>query len=205
MIQINLAQKKNSAGAATGGNMDPGSTPQLDAGDMAQIRKAALLRFLVILLGPAALFVYEGQIIPDLKHQLQVKNNQLTEVTQKNQKAVEAVNTIKRIKKEQEILQTQIKSIENLKEDRLREVHILDFIQKDLPDHLWLAQMELNDGRLSIQGLSTTDSELTQFMDTLSKSVYLKEVSLVRSTDFNSLELGNLKKFEISCLMEATP
>ena len=205
MIQINLAKKKSSAASASPGSGDGGSMPQLDPSDMAQIRKAALLRLLVILMGPAALFIYEGQSIPDLQHKLQSKYKQLAEVTEKNQKALEAVNTIKRIKKEQEILQTQIKSIEGLKEDRLREVHILDFIQKDLPEHLWLARMEMNEGRLSIQGMSTTDSELTQFMDTLSKSVYLKEVSLVRSTDFASQELGNLKKFEISCLMEQTP
>lgn len=200
MIKINLANSKVAAKSSS--SADAAQLGVIDQNDLKVIRKTALTRALVLVLGPVALLAYEQQTIPALETQLRNKNQEYQDLSAKNQKALEAVEQIKKFKKEQEALQAQINSIESLKKDRLREVRMLDFIQKDLPENLWLTRMDMSEGRLSIQGLSTTDNQLTQFMDTLSRSAYLREVSLVRSGDFASPDMGNLKRFEISCQME---
>jgi type IV pilus assembly protein PilN len=196
MIKINLAKK---------GTVSPEAAAQMvtvDSGDLSALRKTAIMRVLVMAIGPVALLLYEQQVIPELRAKVQQKSNEYNALVEKNNKAQEAVVQTKKFKKEQDILQTQINTIENLKKDRLREVKVLDFVQKDIPEHLWLTRMELLEGKLNIQGMATTDNELTVFMENLSRSAYLKEVSLIRSTDYLSPDYGALKKFEISCAME---
>jgi type IV pilus assembly protein PilN len=177
----------------------------IEASDMAAIRSQAIKNLVFILIGPIALALYEQATLPDLQAKAQAKTVQLSQLAEKNSKAREAVEQTKRFRKEQELLQAQIDSIENLKKDRLREVKVLDLIQKDMPDRLWLVKLELNEGKMQIEGMTTTDSELTLFMDALSRSAYLREVSLIRSTDYATKEYGQLKRFEISCLMEKAP
>lgn len=201
MIKINLA-KGRPASKASSASSDSGGVSSGDSIDDGSLRKIAITRFLVIALGPIGLLVYEQILIPDLQAQLVARQAELAEVRDKNERAQEAVTQIKRFKREQEILQAQINSIENLKKDRLREVKILDFLQKDIPERLWLTRMEMTEGRLLLQGMATTDGELTQFMENLSRSAYLKEVSLIRSTDQVTTEFGAVKRFEVSCLME---
>ncbi len=198
MIKINLSKK----GTQYKSTNDSSSDLSMSSSETTGLRKTAMVRAALIILGPISLLMFEQQTLPKLQAQLKRANQELTAVTEKNIKAAEAVIQTKKFKHEQEVLQTHINSIEDLKKNRLREVRLLDFIQKDLPDKLWLTRMEMSAGKLNIQGLSTTDGELTQFMDALSRSAYLKEVSLIRSTDHNSDEVGQLKKFEISCLME---
>lgn len=204
MIKINLAggAKGKVSSATSISSIDSGG---LDSGDMAAIRSQAIKHLVLILIGPIAFLLYEQVSLPDLVAQTSAKSRELSVLTEKNNKAREAVEQTKRFRKEQELLQAQIESIEGLKKDRLREVKVLDFIQKDMPDRLWLTTMDLNDGKLKIEGMTTTDAELTAFMDALSRSAYLREVSLIRSSDYNSKEMGQLKRFEISCLMEKAP
>ena len=200
MIRINLAKGKGKIAAAA----DATQTRTFASGgsDEPNVRRALITRVALLLLGPVILFVYEQQTLPAMSAQLRQKNTELNTLTQKNNQAREAVSQTKKYKAEQEALQTQISTIENLKKDRLREVKVLDFMQKDMPTKLWLTRMELSEGKLDIQGISSTDAELTLFMDNLSRSAYLKEVSLVRSVDYSQKEYGAVKKFEISCLME---
>ncbi|MBX2996683.1 MAG: PilN domain-containing protein [Bdellovibrionaceae bacterium] len=204
MIKINLAGaaagKVSSASSVS--SMDSGG---IDSGDMAAIRSQAIKNLVFILVGPIAFLLYEQVSLPDMVARSAAKSNELAALSDKNNRAREAVEQTKRFRKEQELLQAQIESIEGLKKDRLREVKVLDFIQKDMPERLWLTMMDLNDGKLKIEGMATNDAELTAFMDALSRSAYLREVSLIRSSDYSSKEMGQLKRFEISCLMEKAP
>lgn len=204
MIKINLAGAAVSA-KSSGPMAGVDAAFAAEAGAAGTLRSRAVKNLGIILIGPVGLLLYEQVTIPELQSALRARQAESAVLTEKNLKAREAVEQTKKFRKEQALLQAQIDSIESLKKDRLREVRVLDFIQKDIPDRLWLLKMDLNDGKLLIEGLATTDSELTQFMDVLSRSAYLQEVSLVRSTDFSSNEYGRLKRFEISCLMEKAP
>lgn len=201
MIKINLASKKTST-AWTARGQNPSASDAMDSGDFATIRSQAIKNLVIILIGPIGLFLYEQTLIPDLQAKVNALMNEQRVLTEKNTKASEAVTQTTKFRKEQEALQAQINSIESLKKERMREVKILDFIQKDIPEKMWLTKLELIEGKFQIEGLAVTDSELTQFMDVLSRSAYLKEVSLIRSSDSSSKNFGQVKKFEISCLME---
>lgn len=197
MIKINLAPSRKAVSSSQAASLASVGGEEIPA-----VRAAAIKKILILFLGPILLLVWEETNIPSIMSDIRKAESELAELTDKNNKAKEAVAEIKKFKKEQENLQAQITAIESLKKDRHREVKILDFIQKDMPERMWLLRVALEDGRISIQGLATTDNELTQFMEMLSKSAFLKEVNLVRSNDFNSPEFGQVKRFEISCLVD---
>ena len=98
-------------------------------------------------------------------------------------------------------LQKQIDTLEGLQRERLREVKILDNLQKDIPEKVWLTRMEFADANLRIAGAATADIEVSTFMDNLGRSVFLKDVSLVKSTNEES-ERGIFKVFEILCTID---
>lgn len=196
MIRINLVKaiggKDSQAIAGLGA----------DTAGASDIQRQGLLRLTVLLLFPLALWVYELQLIPDLESKLVSKRKVLASLTQKNEQAKGAVEEIKKFKEDQAKLQMQIDTLESLRRERLKEVKVMDNLQKDIPEKVWLTKIDFQEAKLLLSGLATADTELTQFMETLSKSVFLHEVSLVRSSEQPS-EAGVLKKFEISCAIDA--
>lgn len=206
MIRVNLAKgiggKKSGAplfgmgsGGAEAATTDEGFTTDNPT-------RALLIRFAVIFMGVVLLIVYEQSNVPPLRSKSIALKRQLEEVRAKNQANVDVVNEISRYEKEQEKLQTQINAIEAIKRDRLREVRVLDYIQREIPEKVWLQKMDLLEGKLQITGYATADNELTTFMEGLQRSAYLKEVLLVRSAEVSLQDLGTVKRFEISCSME---
>lgn len=214
MIKVNLAKRGGgSAGVkkGLGGISFPSSGAGLDGGgdDFAALgqenpNRQLIINLAVIFLGCVGLFAYEQTNVPPLRSQAKSLSRQLEELKQKNLGAAQVVAEIARFEKEQTTLQGQINAIETIKRDRLREVRVLDYIQREIPEKVWLQKLDLQDGRLSISGYATADSELTTFMDGLQRSAYLKEVLLVRSTEAVIADMGTVKRFEISCSLDRT-
>ena len=127
---------------------------------------------------------------------------EVTEIKKKNAESANVVQENLQFESDQAILQGQINAIEQVKKDRLKEVRILDYIQREIPEKVWLQKLELKEGKLIVTGFATADSELTTFMEGLQRSAYLKEISLIRSTESVLQDMGIVKKFEISCLVE---
>lgn len=217
MIRINLAKKGNQARrASSSGGSSPknpfsGLTGIFNKQDMVEASeedtghsRALVMRLALLLLGSALLFAYEQANIPPKRSSVAKLRRDLDEVTKKNHDAEGAVAEIQRFEKEQTRLQSQIGAIEAVRRDRLREVRVLDYIQREIPEKVWLQKMDLVDNRLSISGFATADNELTTFMEGLQRSAYLKEVNLVRSNEAPFADFGLVKRFEITCLVEKT-
>lgn len=205
MIKINLAKELQPKKKGLFGSGEPKleSFDSAEAtGEAADLKKALIVRLVMLLAGPAALFIYQDMNIPPKVARTAQLNQELATLTAKNQQAAASVSEIKKFEKEEEKLKAQIIVIENLQKDRLKEVRVLDYVQREIPEKVWLNRMGLADGRMVIEGMATGDSELTNFMDGLQGSAYLKEVSLVRSNEVSLPDSGVVRKFEISCLLE---
>jgi type IV pilus assembly protein PilN len=59
----------------------------------------------------------------------------------------------------------------------------------------------LNPDKVIVQGMAISDFEVSQFLEALTKSVFLMDVNLVNSTEV-IVDGNSLKKFEISCVLE---
>lgn len=202
MIKVNLvnqkAPKKKKKDKAVS---DSEFTGELSAAE-GDLKRGLLVRIVILLIIPVGLFLYEDSVLPDKAIRLSKMQADLDELTRKNREAAAAVDEIKKFEKDQEKLQQQTNTLISLSKDRIKEVRVLDYIQREIPAKVWLLRMDLSDGRLQISGMASTDGELTTFMETLQRSAYLKDVNLVRSDDSPLQDFGIVKKFEISCLLE---
>lgn len=197
MIRINLASTKTLSPSAGGMPLSEGGGGTLSE----QNRKEALTKLLVLLLAPAALFFYEQQNIPAIRAQLSHKQQALTELQTFNARAENAVQEIKKFKEDEKKIQARIAVLEKLAKDRFREVKVLDLFQQVIPEKVWFSRVEVREGKILLSGYSMSDVDISTFMDSLSKSVFLQEVVLVSSSEhvYDGL---TLKKFEISCVLE---
>jgi Tfp pilus assembly protein PilN len=192
VIRVNLAK------GMPVGNVSSGMPGEIIDSGSAEIRREGGIRFLILLIVPLAMFGWESHLLPDLHSQLASKNKYFQSLMDKNEKAKNAVDEIKKFNEDQARLQKQIDILEGLQKERLLEVKILDNIQKDIPNKVWLNRIELQEAKLVVVGQTTTDSELTLFMENLAKSIFLKDVNLIKSEEFPS-DKGTLKRFDILC------
>jgi type IV pilus assembly protein PilN len=200
MIRINLASPKGMIGAVSNG---PASEAGGGAPISEQARKDGLIKLLVMLLAPVALFMYEQQNIPSIYEQLAHKQAKINELAAFNQKAENSVKEIKKFKEDEKKIQARISALEKIAKDRFREVKVLDLFQQVVPERLWLTRVDIKNGKILLAGMSMNDVDISTFMDSLSKSVFLQDVVLISSAE--QIQDGmTLKKFEIGCLLEAT-
>lgn len=198
MIKINLVNAKKLATATSNsGEADP-----FAGGDNSAIQRQGLMRLIIILLVPLALYAYEMQNIPELQARLASKRTLLASLTEKNAQAATAVEEIKKYEADQAQLQKQISTLESFRRERLREVKIMDNLQKDIPEKLWLTKIVYDPPRVLISGITIGDLELTTFMDAISKSIFFSRVNLIRSSDTPMMSGVQTKSFEISCDLE---
>lgn len=203
MIKINLNQtgKVTKAGARATGTGES-ADGELGGGDTRYQMQGAL-RIFIILLFPIGLYFYEQQSLP-LKHaELNSRQALLAELTRKNQEAAGALEETTKYKVDYDRLNLQVGIIDDLKKSRMQEVKVLDSLQKIIPVKVWLSRIEIGSGRVDLQGMTTTDQGLTSFMDALASSVFLKDISLIKSQETNEdPNLGSVKRFEITSQLE---
>ncbi|ASD64636.1 PilN domain-containing protein [Bdellovibrio bacteriovorus] len=199
MIKINLAsQASTSGGGSIGASLGISSDSFMGADE---IRKEALKRLVLLLIGPLALYIYENQNVPGKVAELNSKNQILAELQTYNAKAADSVAEIKKFKEDEALMEARISALEKISKDRQREIRVLDLLQTVIPEKAWLTRVQVNPTRVNIQGLALSDFEVSQFLEALTKSVFLMDVNLVSSSE-TVTDGVSLKKFEISCLLE---
>lgn len=204
MIRINLAKREAAAAKGSAGKERIAKVLSDDQLAEAGLRRGLYVRFAILLLGPIILFLYQDSMIPEKTAVIQKLQTELNELSAKNRDAAGSVEEIKKFEKDEERLQAQINTLNGLRRDRVKEIRVLDYIQREIPQKVWLSQLEMNDGKLAISGIAVADSDLTTFMDSLQRSAYLREVNLLKSIDVTHPEHGQIKRFDITCALEKT-
>lgn len=199
MIKINLV----SSAALTAANAASASLGISTGGFVSseEIRKEALKRIVLLLVGPLGLMIYENQNIPGKQANLNAKTQMLSELQSYNARQADSVAEIKKFKEDEALIEARITALEKISKDRQRETRVLELLQNVIPEKAWLTRIQLNPDRVNIQGVALSDFEVSQFLDALSRSVFLLDVNLVSSSEM-SQDGMMLKKFEISCLLE---
>jgi Tfp pilus assembly protein PilN len=199
LIKINLASNSSRfrGGPLTGGAADGLLSEQ-------QMLGQGAAKLAVLFIGPLMLWVWQANfLIPAKNAAIQQKQRVLADLQQKNTQAASAVAEMKSFEEDESRLKDQIAVIENLRKDRMREVRILDVVQREMPEHMWLDKVELKSGRINISGMAGSDSDITQLMDSLSRTGILKDVNLI-STNEQLIEGNVLKEFSIDCAFPKT-
>jgi len=185
------------------GSAATGASAEGDGPVSEQARKDAYVKLLVILLAPTGLFFYEQQNIPSINAQLTQKQVAISQLAEFNSRAENAVKEIKKFKEDEKKIQARISALERLAKNRFREVKVLDLFQQVIPEKMWFTRIDIKSGKVLLAGMSMSDIDISTFMDSLSKSVFLQDVVLISSAE--QIQDGlTLKKFEIGCGLDPT-
>ncbi len=106
---------------------------------------------------------------------------------------VELVNSLENKQKDLNVL---IDLVKNLNLNRSLMVHIIDEVNKCIPDYTWLLEMSVSGNAISISGVTFSNLIVTQFMQNLENSDYISEVSLIE-TKYVNIEEHNLMQFSL--------
>lgn len=205
MIRINLLPAKGSSGTAGSASAGFGSA-SLGGGSEGlvfteDVKKDALVKLIILLLGPVILYIYEMNNIPGIVAQISQKQQVLDELKVFNEQSAASVAEIKKFKENEAQIESRISALEKISHDRFREVKIMDLFQAIMPERAWLTRMSINADKLEIRGLAMSDSEVSFILDSLTKSVLVIDVKLVDSSEVEQDGIV-LKRFEISCSLE---
>lgn len=192
MIKINLMSKSLVLNASSSAGQESGPAVVTD-----EIRNDAAKKFLLILLFPVILYGYEYYNIDNLQSSLRSEKRKLNELINQNANIAGLVDERRKIEADEATLLEQLKVIEELKKNRIKEVKILDGVQASIPERVWLSRIDYTKEKIVISGYTVSDGELSRFMDDLGKSIFLKEIALLKSSEVSS-DRGAIKKFEIS-------
>ncbi|WP_413558402.1 PilN domain-containing protein [Bdellovibrio sp. HCB209] len=201
MIKINLASQSVGTNAALGAQFGGGGEGGEDIIISDEARKEALKRLVVLLIPALGLYAYQEQNVPQLKGRLGSLQATLGELEAYNAKQADSVAEIKKFKEDEAIIEARISALDKISKDRSREIRVIDLLQQVIPEKAWLTRVTLNPDRMNVQGLGMSDFEVSQFLEALTKSVFLMDVNLVSSTE-TTVDGMILKKFEISAVLE---
>jgi type IV pilus assembly protein PilN len=189
-------------------NAVPGAAPTIsESGEIVDVsedsKRAGLVRLLIIMIFPTFLFMFEQINIPPKRSRLAALNSQLADLQAYNGKAANSVVEIKKFKDDKQKLQSQLAIIETLSKSRIRDIKVLEAIQGMIPQKAWLVQLQMDQNKVVLAGRAVNDSDVSGFLDALSKSIFFTNVNLDSSVEERS-EYGPVRKFEITCSLEKT-
>lgn len=168
MIKINLVREGRAvrgagaapAAAAVAGGGGPGA---------AQINNVIVVACLVLgLLAAAAYWFYYSR---QLKEQQALADQRAAEAA----KLEAIIKEVDEFEKRKDSLQQRIDLINQLKQNQKGPVRIMDQISRDLPDLVWLDSMEINAGRIALNGRGLNPNAIALFIENIKNDPYFEE------------------------------
>ena len=101
-------------------------------------------------------------------------------------------------------LQQRVVLIEQLRKSQTGPVHMLDQLSRSLPPMLWLTNLKQEDNTITIDGKSTTQTGVSDFVNNLEGSGYFKKsVDIVSSTtDAPTNTMPEIVKFSVKAVFQ---
>jgi len=131
-------------------------------------------------------------------------SNKLSDVLRANDVLRSDIEDLKKIigevdeyKAEERALAKKLGIIEDLRAKKTGPVRMLDRVASDIPDKLWLTELEEKEQKVTLKGVSINNEVIATFMSRLEDSPLFAEVYLV-SIERESIDDLNLKRFTIT-------
>jgi Tfp pilus assembly protein PilN len=175
MIRVNLLPKAGRA--ATGGDW----------------------RMMAAGLGGLGLLVVLGGLWWMVSGQASSLEGQITSIQTEIKRLEVVAKQVDQFKAEKKMLEERVKVIQTLLASQSIPVHLMQVLNDELPDEIWLSGISMTGNKLVLRGYSFTDFGIANFMTRLGKKAPLvREVELVVSEQAE-LQKVPLKKFEVVC------
>jgi len=161
-------------------------------------RREAVVRHLVLFAVGLGAIVFVGGII------YTADSSSLRDIQRANAALRSDIDDLKKVigevdeyKAEEQRLAQKLGVIEDLRDKKTGPVRMLDRVASDIPDKLWLTELDESDQKVTLKGVSINNEVIATFMSRLEDSNLFAEVYLV-SIERETIDDLNLKRFTIT-------
>jgi len=132
-----------------------------------------LVAVIAVLAGMALAFTYQSRRIDDLKRTI------ASEEAESRRLAPE-IAKVQSLNRERDEVNRRLDVITQLDRDRYFRVHLLDELNRALPEHMWLTAIEEQGGnRFALEGVTFSNFLVSDVLQNLSRSPWISGVDLV--------------------------
>ncbi|MEQ1723279.1 MAG: PilN domain-containing protein [Pseudobdellovibrio sp.] len=175
MIRINLLNSYKEMAKNAGGGSG-GMSLMSDDEEKKKIYSDFAKRVVVLLIGPMGLYLYEGQIIPELQTQLNEANVKYGELKQFNDSKQGLAEEIKKYEITQARFTAQTDFINKIDRDKVNEYKLFEHLKNSTPENVWINKLELSGNSLTISAESDSSKEIEKFIQRLSNAEFIKNL-----------------------------
>ena len=148
-------------------------------------------RLAVLLIGPLGFYFYENAQIPEYKNQILQLSAKIADLKQFNDKKKGLAEEIKKYEEDQTKLNAQMNFMRKVSNEKVNELKLFLYLQRNIPDSVWINKLELKGTDLALNAESDVPSEITKFLEVLSTAPFLTAVSpLNQETKADSIGPG---------------
>jgi type IV pilus assembly protein PilN len=133
-----------------------------------------------------------------------------SQVDERNQQIAQKRNELKQLDKiigevnefttKKQELEDKLKIIDQLRKGKTGPVKALDDLATEIPNRVWLTNINESAGSVSIEGLAIEHEDVSAFMKSLQKSKYFGAINLKSSNEAKDPSSGvTLYQFKITC------
>jgi Tfp pilus assembly protein PilN len=194
MIRVNLLRNMGMSSAGTGIGTSIAGTGELVSVD---IRRQAAVKAVIILMFPVMLFIWEKLRINNLQSEKAQFQQKVDLVEAEKASFGSAAPRVEKANKLKERIESEIKVIQKLAKNRLREVKALDQLQSVLPAGTWLSELTMDGGKILLEGYALNEGSLTELLTALDGNVFFSMVQPKGTSLQNNEALGSVTKFSI--------
>lgn len=149
--------------------------------------------------GGLGLLVVLGAVWWMVSSQASSLEGQITSIQTEIKRLEVVAKQVDQYKAEKKLLEERLRVIQTLLASQSIPVHLMQALNDELPDEIWLNSISMTGNKLVLRGYSYTDIGIANFMTQLGKKAPLiREVELVVSEQAEVQKVP-LKKFEVVC------
>ena len=176
MIKINLA-REGRAVRGVGAAPAAASMGSVGAGAPANLNN-------IIVLGIAAAGILLALGYWFVQKRTLANKKEMVEVRKAEAQKLEAIIAeVEAFQKRKDNLQSRIDLINQLKQNQKGPVRIMDRISQDLPDLVWLDNMTVDSGRITVKGRGLNPNAIANFVENIKNDPYFEEPALQNLTE----------------------
>lgn len=134
---------------------------------------APLVIVLITFLAIGGAHIYQSQAISALEETIAMEEAE-------SRRLAPEIAKIKRLNKQRKDLNDRLDVITRLDSDRYFRVHIMDELNRTMPEHMWLTRFEdIGGDTYAVEGVTFSNFLISDFMQSLTSSPYFAGVSLL--------------------------
>ena len=197
MIKVNLL--RNLGGAATAGAgaamQGTGVIAAPSFGSSNEVNKQAGMRLALIAGVVGLVMFYEHTELSEKREKLSQAQSKLAEVQARLQGYGEAGKIVSDYNNQKNILASQVKVLEGLTINRLREVKLLDALQSALPQKAWIDHLKDDNGKIELKGYAPDAETVNTILRQFESNVLFTDVQPKENVEVDLPEFGKVRSF----------